>query len=608
MGNFIEQSAEDILLNSMVNVFMPEALDPVGKEDDDIDNDGDVDKSDKYLHKRRKAVGKAIAAEKAKRTRKEELELHLRTKIGELAEKKFYKSEKATNSDEKEITIEEKPVKNTVVINPDVNESNQLDEFLAGRPGDGYIGHPNLDIKNPLAKKQVKKPVLPNSQGGGAVNRTGAAIGDVRMKQRQAIQNMLRNSYKQEGDLVEVVGDTRPRSNKSPVKTGGTPPSSYKMDTSKSGPITDRERIARIDAGKDPYPLKSAGEKERLSLGIKDIDMGPSPVKDGHAKFMKSLGLKPYGVAQGSQGSAPKKGDAPKGDGAPKGDAGPGGYTIPSGATPKTKGKEGPKAKKLSTVDTGSSANVQDTIRSIKDKLKTEATYPSDFVKGSGVAKKKYGRPIQHDQPMKGPVRKTIDEQELQENPFDASMKDLAAQERAARRAKAEAGWKKLDAQGGAPKAIQKLRRQAGVDYENDPNMVKTAPGIYRSKSAIAADGHKSFLPNSYEPTLKDEIQDIIERTRYAKEKGKDFKTGNESKKGGTRDGKSAFDKVSREMRKTGGVMSSRGKGIQPQGKKKKKGEKGYKGVTPVDKIKNRLAQKRKKKDDPYRARAGESD
>ena len=37
-----------------------EALDPVGKEDDDIDNDGDVDDSDKYLANRRKAVAKAI--------------------------------------------------------------------------------------------------------------------------------------------------------------------------------------------------------------------------------------------------------------------------------------------------------------------------------------------------------------------------------------------------------------------------------------------------------------------------------------------------------------------------------------------------------------------
>ena len=36
-------------------------LDPVGKEDGDVDNDGDKDKSDKYLMKRRKAIGKAIA-------------------------------------------------------------------------------------------------------------------------------------------------------------------------------------------------------------------------------------------------------------------------------------------------------------------------------------------------------------------------------------------------------------------------------------------------------------------------------------------------------------------------------------------------------------------
>jgi len=35
-------------------------LDAVGQEDADIDNDGDVDKSDKYLHKRRKAIGKAM--------------------------------------------------------------------------------------------------------------------------------------------------------------------------------------------------------------------------------------------------------------------------------------------------------------------------------------------------------------------------------------------------------------------------------------------------------------------------------------------------------------------------------------------------------------------
>ena len=40
-------------------------LDPVGQEDADIDNDGDVDSSDKYLHKRRKAIGNAIGKKKA---------------------------------------------------------------------------------------------------------------------------------------------------------------------------------------------------------------------------------------------------------------------------------------------------------------------------------------------------------------------------------------------------------------------------------------------------------------------------------------------------------------------------------------------------------------
>lgn len=37
-----------------------EALDPVGKEDADIDNDGDSDKTDVYLHRKRKAIGAAI--------------------------------------------------------------------------------------------------------------------------------------------------------------------------------------------------------------------------------------------------------------------------------------------------------------------------------------------------------------------------------------------------------------------------------------------------------------------------------------------------------------------------------------------------------------------
>ena len=41
-------------------IYEKKKLDPVGKEDDDIDNDGDSDSTDKYLKKRRKAIGKAM--------------------------------------------------------------------------------------------------------------------------------------------------------------------------------------------------------------------------------------------------------------------------------------------------------------------------------------------------------------------------------------------------------------------------------------------------------------------------------------------------------------------------------------------------------------------
>ena len=44
----------------MKKLNIKEKMDPVGKEDGDIDNDGDKDSSDKYLAKKRKAISKAI--------------------------------------------------------------------------------------------------------------------------------------------------------------------------------------------------------------------------------------------------------------------------------------------------------------------------------------------------------------------------------------------------------------------------------------------------------------------------------------------------------------------------------------------------------------------
>ena len=51
---------KDSLEEAISKAINEKKLDTVGKEDGDIDNDGDKDDSDDYLAKRRKAIGKAI--------------------------------------------------------------------------------------------------------------------------------------------------------------------------------------------------------------------------------------------------------------------------------------------------------------------------------------------------------------------------------------------------------------------------------------------------------------------------------------------------------------------------------------------------------------------
>ena len=89
-----------------------EALDPVGQEDADIDNDGDVDKTDKYLHNRRKAVGKAIKKKNVKEGFSDWRQ-DLSEVIGDV--KKNDKSE--------DVKVAEKAIKNKITINPTLGEA-----------------------------------------------------------------------------------------------------------------------------------------------------------------------------------------------------------------------------------------------------------------------------------------------------------------------------------------------------------------------------------------------------------------------------------------------------------------------------------------------------
>lgn len=170
-----------------------------------------------------------------------------------------------------------------------------------------------------------------------------------------------------------------------------------------------------------------------------------------------------------------------------------------------------------------------------------------------------------------------------------------------------------------------RLLARAPAQYTrgNVPQPPKTAPKVDSSANAVSRPGmgssnnRKSSTSTGPKPnrpvTASNALRSkpkrehhirsfgsfLNERTRYAKETGKDPQTGNPSEKGGTIKPGSAMSKVRKSLAGQG-LMSSRKKAIQPQGKKKEKGKKGYEGPTPVDKIKNKLSKERAPKKDPY--------
>ena len=134
-----------------------QGLDPVGKEDGDVDNDGDKDSSDKYLMKRRKAIGKAIAASEDK----------VWTDFKGLVEKK--------QTEEKKITGEGVNNKKLIKVFPDeVREEMEKKE-------------------DPSLKQKQKKANMAKKQ--------------VLMKKMQAVRmgagDQIMASKQQDGDLVD---------------------------------------------------------------------------------------------------------------------------------------------------------------------------------------------------------------------------------------------------------------------------------------------------------------------------------------------------------------------------------------------------------------------
>ena len=156
-----------------------QGLDPVGKEDGDVNNDGKKDGTDKYLMKRRKAIGKAMA------TRKEEYSW--RDGFAELIEK---------NDKEKKITGEGVNNKKLIKVFPD-----DVKEMYGSAAGTGATN----------AKPAPAPEKKPDPQIASKEKKQAMLKKQVLMKKLQAVRagagSDITSSYKPEGEIVEDMGE-----------------------------------------------------------------------------------------------------------------------------------------------------------------------------------------------------------------------------------------------------------------------------------------------------------------------------------------------------------------------------------------------------------------
>ena len=214
-------------------------LDPVGKEDGDVNNDGKKDKTDSYLMNRRKAIGKAMA--------KEEF-------IGEVAD---------TKPEEKEKKMDVMKGKNKVEVNPKLGEGMEMKKDKKKEDDEGVD-----------AMKDLKKIDDPRS--------IPTMVNLVKNKMRAKGLNM---SHQPKGKMVdEGIEDILARLEKKRISKGGDP------DASPLGKKTGRA-------------MKAKQDEVRKKAGIKTEDINPFVQSSLEAlgsivKKKSNLGEEGYDVAR----------------------------------------------------------------------------------------------------------------------------------------------------------------------------------------------------------------------------------------------------------------------------------------------------------------------
>jgi len=186
-----------------------EALDPVGKEDSDIDNDGDVDKSDKYLSKRRKAIAKAM-----KKKMSEDYKVLPKEKMARQADKAYDKEQKAVSAgDEKETN---KQMQRRIAMQNPAGRKAQLakikaESFSNWRNDLIEVAPTGDDEEVKIKEKKVNNKIVINPKlGEEVVSELGGTM--IEMVEYDEFDGMVEGVYFElqeegyvEGDIEEVL-------------------------------------------------------------------------------------------------------------------------------------------------------------------------------------------------------------------------------------------------------------------------------------------------------------------------------------------------------------------------------------------------------------------
>ena len=325
-----------------------EALDPVGQEDGDVNNDGKKDKTDKYLKNRRRAISKAIAA-------KEEHEIEALVDY-------FVTEQIAKSPEELDEIMFEIDEEHTEYFLEKAME-------LKGKKKGNVIINPKTEKMQEEEQSGQEKTQLANQK---------RMMAKKHMMDRQKMQLKKQGKLNVNAESVEMVNE---------VDYSGTPAKNdAESEKAKQYPTFAELKAKLAQAGDPAKGIPADTQLSQTSLKKEEVEDIEELYKGKHGQTDKQ-----YADSR-SPGGKMVSGDS-KGSGAE--------YThgrrvkaSNPGMQPDVGGKTKPKSQ--GKMDRGTRADLEYRKANLKAKKEEfemdEATYPQDF-KGGPVAKKKTGKP-----------------------------------------------------------------------------------------------------------------------------------------------------------------------------------------------------------------------